>query len=98
MKTIISPINGRLVPLSEVPDETFSQKILGDGVAVIPKDGKIVSPVNGTLVSVANTSHAFSFLSDDGLNVLVHVGLETISLNGKGWRARCGSGFIFSER
>ena len=71
------------MPLSEVPDSVFSEKVLGDGVAIIPADGKIVSPVDGEISTVAETSHAYGFTSEDGQEVLVHVGLETVSLDGE---------------
>ena len=82
---VISPILGEIVPLRKVPDSTFSEKILGDGVAIIPKDGKILSPVDGELTNIASTKHAFSFTGDNGLEILIHVGLETVSLEGKGF-------------
>ena len=80
---ILAPLTGQVVPLEQVPDPVFSQKIVGDGVAVIPEDGKILSPVDGTLVSVADSLHAFGFQSDDGLELLIHVGLETVLLKGE---------------
>lgn len=83
---IAAPVSGRCVPITEVPDPTFSEKVLGDGVAVIPTAGKIVSPVDGTVSTVADTKHAFGFLSEDGFDVLVHVGLETVSLKGEGFK------------
>lgn len=78
-----APVTGRAVPLDQVPDPVFSQKIIGDGAAVIPEDGKIVSPVDGEVASVAPTLHAYGFRSDDGLEVLVHFGLETVALKGE---------------
>ena len=80
---ILAPLTGKAVPLSEVQDSVFSEKVLGDGVAIIPADGKIVSPVDGEISTVAETSHAYGFTSEDGQEVLVHVGLETVSLNGE---------------
>lgn len=80
---IVSPLNGKVVPLEEVPDPVFSEKILGDGIAVVPADGKIVSPVDGEVVSVADTLHAYGFATEEGIEVLVHFGLETVSLNGE---------------
>lgn len=80
---ILAPLTGKAVPLSEVPDPVFSDKVLGDGAAIIPADGKIVSPVNGEISTVAETGHAYGFTSEDGLEILVHVGLETVSLNGE---------------
>lgn len=82
---IVSPMNGTTVPLSEVPDPVFSDQILGDGCAVLPDDGMIYSPVNGTVSSVADSLHAYGFLSENGCEVLVHVGLETVSLHGEGF-------------
>ena len=82
-EVILAPLTGKAVPLSEVPDPVFSDKVLGDGVAIIPADGKIVSPVDGEISTVAETGHAYGFTSEDGLEILVHVGLETVSLNGE---------------
>lgn len=83
---IMAPLTGKAVTLDQVPDEVFSGKIIGDGMAVIPTDGRIVSPVDGTVVSVAETCHAFGFQTEDGMELLVHVGLETVSLNGEGFK------------
>ena len=82
-EVIFAPLTGKAVPLSEVPDPVFSDKVLGDGVAIIPADGKIVSPVDGEISTVAETGHAYGFTSEDGQEILVHVGLETVSLNGE---------------
>lgn len=82
---IKAPVSGQIVALDQVPDPVFSEKALGDGVAVIPEDGRIVSPVNGEIATVAATKHAFGFASEDGLDVLVHVGLETVALDGEGF-------------
>ena len=79
---ILAPLTGKAVPLSEVPDSVFSEKVLGDGVAIIPADGKIVSPVDGEVISVADTRHAFGLRTADGVELLIHVGLETVHLNG----------------
>ena len=89
---IKAPLLGEVIPVSEVADKTFSDKILGDGVAIVPQNGQIVSPVDGTLSSVADTKHAFSFTSDDGLEILVHVGLDTVSLKGEGFKVYKNSG------
>lgn len=82
---ICSPLNGKVVSLDSVPDPVFSDRVLGDGCAVIPSDGKIYSPVNGEISSIAETNHAYGFSSDDGLEVLVHFGLETVALKGNGF-------------
>lgn len=80
---VVSPVTGSAVSLDQVPDPVFSQKIIGDGVAVVPEDGRIVSPVDGEVVSVAETLHAYGFRSEDGLEVLIHFGLETVALKGE---------------
>ncbi|MEE1144383.1 MAG: PTS transporter subunit IIBC [Acutalibacteraceae bacterium] len=82
---IVSPINGKVIPLEQVPDPVFSDKVLGDGCAVIPDDGKIYSPVDGEISSIAETKHAYGFSSDNGLEILVHFGLETVALKGEGF-------------
>lgn len=79
---ILSPLTGRAVPLEEVPDPVFSQKIIGDGMAVIPTEGKIVSPADAQIVSVADTGHAYGLKTEEGVELLIHVGLETVSLKG----------------
>ena len=80
---ILSPLTGTAVALGEVPDPVFSQKIIGDGVAIIPRDGKLVSPIDGEVVSVAETLHAYGLRSKDGIEVMVHFGLETVALKGE---------------
>ena len=80
-----APLSGVAVPLEQIPDDVFSQKVLGDGVGIIPEDGKLYSPVNGEISSVAETLHAYGFTSDDGLEVLVHVGLDSVALKGQGF-------------
>lgn len=79
----LSPLTGMSVPLEEVPDPVFSQKIIGDGMAVIPSDGRIVSPVDAQVVSVADTAHAYGLKTEDGIELLIHAGLETVSLKGE---------------
>ena len=82
---IVSPLNGKVVPLSQVPDPVFAEKVLGDGCAVIPADGKIYSPVDGEISSIAETKHAYGITSDDGTELLIHFGLETVALKGEGF-------------
>ena len=84
--TIVSPVNGKAVPLEQVPDAVFADKILGDGMAVIPSDGEFGSPVNGEVTSVAESLHAIGFQTEDGLDVLMHIGLDTVKLNGEGFQ------------
>lgn len=85
--TISSPLTGHSVPLDQVPDEVFSGRYLGDGCAIIPTDNKIYSPVDGFVSSTVDTGHAYGFRSDDGLEVLVHFGLDTVSLRGEGFKS-----------
>lgn len=83
---ITAAVSGKAVPLDEVADEVFSKRVLGDGIAILPEDGKIYAPVDGVLTSVAESKHAYTFRSDDGLNILVHFGLDTVSLRGEGFK------------
>lgn len=84
-KSIFAPMSGTVVPLEQVPDEVFSKKLLGDGVAILPKEGKIYTPVDGEVATVAETLHAYGFLSKEGMEILIHVGLETVHLKGEGF-------------
>lgn len=84
---IYSPLNGKCVPLSDVNDPTFAEEILGKGVAIIPSEGKVVSPVNGTVEMVFDTLHAVALSSNDGAEILIHIGLDTVKLNGKHYKA-----------
>lgn len=89
---IVSPVTGTAVALEQVPDPVFSQKLIGDGMAVIPSDGRILSPVDGEVVSVADTLHAYGFRSKEGLEMLIHVGLETVALKGECFKAHVKAG------
>jgi len=82
---IFAPINGEIIPLDQVPDPVFSQKMLGEGVAIMPKQGSIHAPIEGTVILVSDTKHAIGLRSSDGTEILIHVGLETVSLKGKGF-------------
>jgi len=80
---IFAPLHGKVVPLIEVNDPTFAEEILGKGAAIYPSEGVVISPVNGRIDSIFDTCHAISFVSDEGAEVLVHVGLDTVNLKGK---------------
>ena len=80
---VTAPFTGQAVPLEDVPDPVFSQKIVGDGLAIIPEDGKLLSPVDGEVVSVAETLHAYGLRSEEGVELMIHVGLETVALKGE---------------
>jgi sugar PTS system EIIA component len=77
--------NGPVIPVTKVNDEAFSSKALGDGVAVIPEGGTILSPVDGTIINIASTHHAYGIQAEDGTEILVHIGIDTVSLKGKGF-------------
>ncbi len=78
--TISSPLEGKIIPLEEVPDEVFSEKMLGDGFAVIPSNSRVCSPVDGTISLVFKTLHAIGLKTKEGVELLIHVGLETVSM------------------
>lgn len=80
---ILAPIPGRAVPLSEVSDEVFASGMAGEGVAVVPSEGgEVVAPISGTLVKLFEGGHAFGIASDEGVELIVHIGLDTIEMRG----------------
>ena len=83
--SFLSPMNGKAVSIKEVPDETFSSEMLGKGVAVIPSEGLVTSPTNGKVTMVFETLHALSILADTGEEILIHIGLDTVKMNGEGF-------------
>lgn len=87
-------VTGQMIPMEEVKDETFAQKMLGDGFAVIPEDGKVCSPVNGRVSSVFDTKHAVCLVSDGGLEILIHIGIDTVNLQGKYFTAHVKDGDV----
>lgn len=82
---IKSPLTGKIVALTDVPDPVFAGLMLGKGVAVEPTSGEVVSPVNGTVTTVFPTGHAVGLTADNGIEVLIHVGMDTVSLKGQGF-------------
>lgn len=84
---IYSPLNGESRLLCEVDDAVFSQKMVGDGMAVLPSDGKLYAPVDGTLVQVFKTKHAYAITTSEGVEILIHCGLDTVELHGEGFTA-----------
>ena len=97
--------NGKIIKLTDVPDDVFSRKILGDGFAVIPTSGNIYSPADGTVTDVTETLHAYCITTDDGLELLVHIGVDTVELKGeffsalvkKGDKIRRGEGIAYAD-
>lgn len=82
---IYAPISGSVLQLEKVPDPTFSQKMMGDGIAIEPTIGKVVAPFSGKVIQLFPTKHAIGLRSDTGIELLIHIGLETVSLNGEGF-------------
>lgn len=82
-----APVNGKAVPISEVSDPTFGGEILGKGVAVIPTEGKVYAPADGTIDLLFDTCHAVSMTTTDGVEILVHIGLDTVALKGEHFTA-----------
>jgi PTS system glucose-specific IIA component len=84
---IIAPISGKIIPIEKVPDVVFSKKIVGDGLAIKPTSKYIVSPINGKLGTIFKTLHAFSIESISGIQIFVHFGIDTVKLQGNGFKS-----------
>lgn len=82
---LLAAVSGKILPLSEVPDPVFAQKMAGDGVAINPTGDVVVAPADGELSLVFNTKHAFAMTLDNGAELLVHIGVDTVSLEGQGF-------------
>lgn len=82
---IIAPLSGEIVNIEDVPDVVFAEKIVGDGIAIKPTGNKMVAPVNGTIGKIFETNHAFSIESEDGIELFVHFGIDTVELKGEGF-------------
>lgn len=82
---LIAPISGRVMNITEVPDEIFANKMAGDGLAIEPTGDVVVAPADGTLSLIFRTNHAFGMVLDNGIEILIHIGLDTIALNGRGF-------------
>ncbi|HEL1636814.1 beta-glucoside-specific PTS transporter subunit IIABC [Streptococcus suis] len=91
-KNVFSPLSGQILPLEKVNDATFSKKMLGEGVAIIPKDGKVYAPFDGAITSLFPTKHAIGLTSDEGVELLIHFGLETVELKGRGFVSHVSDG------
>ncbi|TMN22543.1 PTS system trehalose-specific EIIBC component [Lentibacillus cibarius] len=91
-ESILAPVSGQVKRLEDVPDPTFSQKMMGDGLAIEPSEGKVVAPLNGEVVQVFPTKHAVGIQGDSGVEVLIHIGLDTVNMNGEGFEAKVGQG------
>lgn len=83
--TVMAPIDGTVIPLEQLPDETFAAAILGPGCGIEPTGDTVYAPFDGTITQVASTLHAIGITSDDGIELLIHVGMDTIALRGSGF-------------
>jgi glucose-specific phosphotransferase system IIA component len=90
--TVASPFTGRVVPLDEVADPVFAERVMGDGVAVVPAEPAVVAPVGGTIEKLFPGGHGIALQTPDGVQVLVHVGLETVHLKGDGFTVHAADG------
>lgn len=84
--TVYAPAEGTVIPLEQFPDELFSQEILGPGCGILPAAETVRAPFNGKVTQVTDTRHAIGVTSDDGVEVLIHIGVDTVDMNGKGFR------------
>ena len=89
---LYAPCKGKVVPLTEVPDPTFSEKLLGDGFAVIPTEGKVYAPTDAEVTMVFDTLHAITLTSSQGAEILIHIGLDTVTLKGAPFTAHVAAG------
>ena len=85
VRDIYAPVDGQVVALESVPDDVFSQKMVGDGVAIVPISNQFTAPIDGVVSKIFSTNHAYSIKSDKDLEVMVHIGLDTVALEGKGF-------------
>ncbi|TWT00546.1 glucose-specific PTS transporter subunit IIBC [Planomicrobium sp. CPCC 101079] len=92
-----SPLTGEILPITETPDQVFSGKMIGDGFAIRPTDGKVVSPVNGKVVTVFPTKHAIGIAADNGTEILIHIGIDTVHLKGEGFTSHIEQGDLVEQ-
>lgn len=85
---IYAPVTGEYIPLSDIPDDVFASGMLGDGCGVIPHANEVVAPVDGHVEMIADTKHAIVIRSEKGVDVLIHIGLDTVELNGEGFEVK----------
>lgn len=83
---ILAPQTGRTIDLEFVPDPVFSEKILGDGIAIMPTSNEVLAPISGRITQVAHTYHSISIEGDDSIEILIHLGIDTVNLAGEGFK------------
>ncbi len=95
---VYAPISGKLLPLSQVPDEVFAQKMIGDGIAIEPSEsGVMLAPADGRMEKIFETNHAFSIVTTSGLEIFVHFGMDTVKLEGKGFERLVNEGDVVKK-
>ncbi|MCM3729494.1 beta-glucoside-specific PTS transporter subunit IIABC [Neobacillus cucumis] len=92
MQEVASPLKGKVIPLNQVEDAAFSSEVMGKGIAIEPSEGKVVSPVNGVVTTLFRTKHAVGITSDYGVEILIHVGMDTVKLEGEHFTAHINQG------
>lgn len=92
VESIYAPLTGKRIPLKDVPDPTFSEKMMGDGLAIEPTEGKVVAPIDGEVTLTFPTKHAIGLKSKSGIEILIHIGLETVNLDGEGFEVHVNEG------
>lgn len=92
---VSAPLSGKVVSLSAVPDEAFAGKHMGDGIAIEPSEGKVIAPFDGTVSHLIHTNHAIIIEHASGLQLLIHIGINTVALGGDGFKAHVSSGDTF---
>ena len=89
---IVSPVKGKLISIKEVPDVTFSEEMVGKGIAIIPEENEIYSPVEGKITTVFITGHAVGITTKEGIDLLIHIGMDTVNLKGEGFEVKVKDG------
>ncbi len=92
-----SPMKGEIISIEQVPDQVFSQKMMGDGFAIKPENGRVVSPVDGKIVNIFPTKHALGIEDENGMEILIHIGLDTVNLKGEGFTQKVEEGQIVTQ-
>ncbi|MFS0765760.1 PTS sugar transporter subunit IIA [Peribacillus phoenicis] len=92
VEQLLAPINGQVISIENVPDPVFSGKMMGDGIAILPEEGLVVSPIDAEVIQVFHTKHALGLRTKHGIELLIHIGLETVNLNGEGFEVHVAEG------